>query len=246
MRRLATTLLALSSFVLGERSSHAQVRHAQSLFPMPGPVGPQLPAPTPTPPGVGWRNSTVLGLSSGLGSPYGLLGAFVGFFPLQHLQLEVGGGYSTSFGPAVAALGRVGFNPGNSSFLALGVGLSTNFTVYQYAENCEAPGNGLLASRCTPPGVPRVVEGSANPIWLNVEASEDVRLGRSVGGRIAAGVGFLLNPGDFPAALGCASEGLGQTPCEVGASRARDEITWLLHVRIDLYAVIVQGTPLTR
>ncbi|TAK24938.1 MAG: hypothetical protein EPO40_23305 [Myxococcaceae bacterium] len=243
MRRLAATLLALTCSVRGVRSAHAQGHPAQSSFPMPGQAASQLPAPTPNPPGAGWRNSTVLGLSSGLGSPYGLLGAFVGFFPFQHLQLEVGGGYSTSFGPAVSALGRVGFNPGDSSFLALGIGLSTNFTDYQYLENCEAPGNGLLSSRCAPPGAPRLAEGSANPIWLNVEASEDVRLGRSVGGRIAAGAGFLLNPGGFPAALGCASEGLGQTPCEVGASRSRDEITWLLHVRIDLYAVIVQGDP---
>jgi hypothetical protein len=243
MRRLATVLLAATSTALGAPPSQAQTRPSESAFPMPEPATPPaLTPPTPAP-AAGWRSSTVLGLTSGLGSPYGLLGAFVGFFPLQHLQLEVGGGYSTGFGPAVAALGRVGFNPGNSSFLAFGVGVSTNFTDFQYVDNCESPGNVPAASRCMPPGAPRVAEGSANPLWLNVEASEDVRLGSSFGGRIAAGVGLLLNPGAFPAALGCASEGLGQTPCEVGASRSRGDLTWLLHVRIDLYAVIVHGDP---
>jgi len=240
MRRLAATLLAATSTVFGVRLSSAQTSPSESAFPMPGPSVPVAVTPPTAAPPAGWRNSTVIGLSSGLGSPYGLLGAFVGFFPLQHLQLEVGGGYATSFGPAVAALGRVGFNPGNSSFLALGVGVSTNFTDYRYVDNCESPGNGS-ASRCTPPGAPSVAEGSANPLWLNIEASEDVRLGSSFGGRIAAGVGFLLNPGAFPTALGCASDGLGETPCEVGASQSRGELTWLLHVRLDLYAVIVHG-----
>ena len=240
MRRLAAALLAATSTVFGVRPASAQTPPSETAFPMPGPSAPAAVTTPPSAPSAGWRNSTVIGLSSGLGSPYGLLGAFVGFFPLQHLQLEVGGGYATSFGPAVAALGHVGFNPGNSSFLALGVGVSTNFTDYRYVDNCESPGNGS-ASRCTPPGAPSVAEGSANPLWLNIEASEDVRLGSSFGGRIAAGVGFLLNPGAFPTALGCASEGLGETPCEVGASRSRGELTWLLHVRLDLYAVIVHG-----
>ncbi len=190
-----------------------------------------------------WRGSTLVGLSSGLGSPYGLLGAFVGFFPHQHVQLEVGGGYSTGFGPSVAALGRFGINPGNSSFLALGVGVSTSFADYRYPDNCEYPDNGATAARCTPPGAPRYVEGSASALWLNVEISEDVRLGGRVGGRLAAGAGFLLNPGAFPGAAGCASDGLGQSPCDVGAARSRDEPSWLLHVRIDLYYIIVRGDP---
>ena len=245
MRRLADTfLLTAATTLLSSQRSDAQPRATSQAFPMP-------PAEVSTPttimpavaPSVGWRNSTVLGLSSGLGSPYGLLGAFVGFFPLRHVQLEVGGGYSTAFGPSVAALGRVGFNPGDSSFLALGVGVSTSFADYQYAENCEYPANSTTATRCTPPGAPRVAEGSASALWLNVEVSEDVRLGGSFGGRIAAGFGLLLNPGAFPAALGCPAEGLGATPCEVGVSRARDEPTWLLHVRVDLYAVIVHGDP---
>ncbi len=243
MRRLAAVLLTATSIVLGAPCSNAQIRPSESAFPMPAPTAPIASTAAVPAHAAGWRNSTVLGLTSGLGSPYGVLGAFVGFFPLRHLQLEVGGGYATSFGPAVAALGRVGFNPGNSSFLALGVGVSTNFTDFRYVDNCESPGNGPTASRCMPPGAPRVAEGSANPLWLNVEASEDVRLGSSFGGRIAAGVGFLLNPGAFPAALGCASEGLGETPCEVGVSRSRGDLTWLLHVRLDLYAVIVQGDP---
>lgn len=200
--------------------------------------------PPPRAPSVhGWRGSTLVGLSSGLGSPYGLLGAFVGFFPHRHVQLEIGGGYSTGFGPSVAALGRVGVNPGNSSFLALGLGVSTSFADYRYPENCEFPANGTTASRCTPPGAPRYVDGSASAIWLNVELSEDVRLGQRVGGRLAAGVGFLLNPGAFPAAAGCPSEGLGLAPCDVGAARSRDELSWLLHVRIDLYYIIVRGDP---
>lgn len=245
MRRLAAAfLLTASTTLLSSQRSDGQPRATRQPFPMP-------PAEVSVPtmlvpavgPSVGWRNSTILGLSSGLGSPYGLLGAFVGFFPLKHLQLEVGGGYSPAFGPSVAALGRVGFNPGNSSFLALGVGVSTSFADFQYAENCEYPANSTTATRCTPPGPPRVAEGSASAIWLNVEVSEDVRLGRSFGGRIAAGFGLLLNPGAFPAALGCPSEGLGATPCEVGVSRARDEPTWLVHARVDLYAVIVHGDP---
>lgn len=216
----------------------AQTVAPERSFPMPA-VG--APAPTPRRPAAlhGWRGSTLVGLSSGLGSPYGLLGAFVGFFPLQHLQLEVGGGYSTGFGPTVAAMGRVGFNPGNSSFLALGLGVSTNFADYRYPENCQYPSGG--GSTCTPPGTPRYVEGSASALWLNVEVSEDVRLGRSVGGRIAAGAGFLLNPGAFPAAAGCPSEGLGQGPCDAGLARSRDEPAWLLHARIDLYYILVQG-----
>ena len=242
MRRLAAALLAATSIVFGALPADAQTPPPERAFPMPAPTAPVALTPPVSAPSAGWRNSTVIGLTSGLGSPYGLLGAFVGFFPLQHLQLEVGGGYATSFGPAVAALGRVGFNPGNSSFLALGVGVSTNFADYRYVDNCESPGNGA-ASRCSPPGAPSVAEGSANPLWLNVEASEDVRLGSSFGGRVAAGVGFLLNPGAFPTALGCASEGLGETPCEVGASRSRGDLTWLLHVRLDLYAVIVHGDP---
>ncbi|MDO9022657.1 MAG: hypothetical protein Q8S73_29800 [Deltaproteobacteria bacterium] len=244
MRRLAAASLLLAVTLLSSERCDAQPRANSEAFPMP-PV--EAPAPaTVVPavaPSVGWRNSTILGLSSGLGSPYGLLGAFVGFFPLKHLQLEVGGGYSTGFGPSVAALGRVGINPGNSSFLALGIGVSTSFSDFQYAENCEYPANSATATRCTPSGVPRVAAGSASALWLNVEVSEDVRLGRAFGGRIAAGFGLLLNPGAFPAALGCPSEGLGATPCDVGASRARDEPTWLLHVRVDLYAVIVGGDP---
>ena len=241
-RRFAALFLASATSVLGMHSSHAQPNRAAPAFRMPAPSAGGLLVPA-SPAVVGWRNSTVIGVSSGLGSPYGLLGAFVGFFPIQHLQLEVGGGYSSGFGPAVAALGRVGFNPGNSSFLALGVGLSTNFVDFQYPENCVFSTSGASSSRCSPPGAPHVVEGSASALWLNVEVSEDVRLGRAVGGRLAAGAGFLLNPSAFPAAIGCAADGLGQTPCDAGNARTRDEPTWVLHVRIDLYAVIVTGDP---
>lgn len=242
MFRPAARPFAFVTLVAWARAANAQTPSPPATFPMPAPAEPVVLRP-PAPPVHAWRGSTVLGLTSGLGSPYGLLGAFVGFFPAQHFEFEVGGGYSTGFGPSVAALGRVGFNPGNSSFLALGVGLSTNFSDYQYAENCDYPGNGSSAARCTPAGSPRVAEGSASALWLNVEASEDVRLGRNFGGRIAAGAAFLLNPGAFPAAIGCASDGLGQSPCEVGVSRTRDEPTWVLHVRLDLYAVIVHGDP---
>ncbi|MDB4930192.1 MAG: hypothetical protein JWM10_2676 [Myxococcaceae bacterium] len=238
MRRLAAMLLSAAPALTLPATSSAQTA---SAFPMPAVVPAAAPDPSPPSPSAGWRNSTVVGLSSGLGSPYGLLGAYFGYFPSRHLQLEVGGGYSTGFGPSVAALGRVGVNPGNSSFLALGVGVSTNFTDYAYADNCESPGN--AAARCTPPGAPRVVVGSASAIWLDVEVSEDVRIGGAFGGRLAAGFGLLLNPGAFPTALGCASDGLGLTPCDVGAARTRDEPTWIAHLRIDLYAVIARGDP---
>lgn len=240
MRRPAARMLSATLALTLTRAAAAQTPGA---FPMPAVAPVVAPAPAPLPASVGWRDSTVLGLSSGLGSPYGLLGAFLGYFPSRHLQLEVGGGYSIGFGPSVAALGRVGVNPGNSSFLALGVGVSTSFTDFAYADNCEAPVNASAASRCTPPGAPRVVVGSASALWLDVEVSEDVRIGRAFGGRLAAGFGLLLNPGAFPTALGCASDGLGLVPCDVGAARTRDEPTWIAHVRIDLYAVIVRGDP---
>lgn len=240
MRRSAARLLTTALAMTLGRAAAAQ---SAGAFPMPPIASQPGPVPTPPPTSVGWRNSTVLGLSSGLGSPYGILGAFVGYFPSQHVQLEVGGGYSIGFGPSVAALGRVGVNPGNSSFLALGVGVSTNFTDFAYADNCEAPVNASAAARCSPPGPPRVVVGSASALWLDVEVSEDVRIGPAFGGRLAAGFGLLLNPGAFPTALGCASDGLGLGPCDVGAARTRDEPTWIAHVRIDLYAVIVRGDP---
>lgn len=238
--RTLTTLTA--GLALATTAGSAQTRPPEPTFPMPSAAAP-VAAPPRAPTLHGWRGSTLVGLSSGLGSPYGLLGGFVAFFPLRFLQLEVGGGYSTGFGPTVAALGRVGFNPGNSSFLALGLGVSTSFADYRYPENCEFPANGAAASRCTPPGAPRYAEGSASALWLNVEVSEDVRLGQRVGGRIAAGAGFLLNPGAFPAAAGCPSEGLGLVPCDVGVARSRDEPSWLLHVRIDLYYLVVRGEP---
>lgn len=239
MSRAASLILPVIVMLAAPAVSLAQLRAVGGSYPMPpaSPAAVTTPAPAP----IGWRNSTVLGLSSGLGSPYGLIGAFVGYFPWQQFQLEVGGGYSAGFGPSVAALGRVGFNPGDSSFLALGFGLSTNFSDYAYAENCVYPANSSVASRCIGPATPRVAIGSASALWLNFEVSEDVRLNSMLGGRIAAGIGLLLNPGAFPTALGCPSDGLGQTPCGVGASRANDAETWIVHVRIDLYAVIVRG-----
>ncbi len=230
--------LAASIGLLSAPAAVAQPRSTEATFPMPAAT---IPAVLPSASRLhGWRGSTLVGLSSGLGSPYGLLGGFVAFFPHQRIQLEVGGGYSTGFGPSVAALGRFGVNPGNSSFLALGLGLSTSFADYRYPDNCEYPDNGA-ASRCTPPGAPRYVEGSASALWLNVEVSEDVRLGGRVGGRLAVGAGFLLNPGAFPTAAGCPPEGVGQSPCDVGAARSREEVSWLLHARIDLYYIIVRG-----
>jgi hypothetical protein len=234
-RRAVTVLVALSALLLGA-AAWAQPRAVD--YPMPVPAPPAAVQPTRP---VGWRDSTVLGLSSGLGSPYGLLGAFIGYHLLPNFQLEVGGGYSASFGPSIAAIGRAGFNPGNNSFLSLGLGLSTNFVDFHYADNCAYPGNSVADAGCSPTGAPRYVDGSASALWLDVEVAEDVRLGRSVGGRIAAGFGLLLNPSAFPAALGCPADGLGLTPCDAGAARTRDAPGWLLHVRIDLYAVIVHG-----
>jgi hypothetical protein len=241
MRRLPAILHFCATSLTLTNAPHAQTPDA---FPMPAVAPrPSTTSTTSTPSAApsDWRNSTVFGVTSGLGSPYGLLGAFVGFFPSQHLQLEVGGGYSTGFGPSVAALGRVGVNPGNRSFLALGVGVSTNFTDFACPDSCASPGNRLSAARCMPPGAPSVVVGSASALWLDVEVSEDVRVSGAFGGRLAAGFGLLLKPSAFPAALGCAAEGLGRTPCDVGAARTRDEATWVGHVRIDLYAVIVRS-----
>ena len=243
MHALAVRLPAFVLTLTVAGSVEAQQRPAGAAFPMPAPAPVRASPQGESAAAPGWRGSTVLGLSSGLGSPYGLIGGFVGYFPLRHLQLEIGGGYSAGFGPSIAALGRVGFNPVASSFMALGAGVSTSFADFRYAENCEFPANSATASRCTSPATPRLAEGSASALWLNLEASDDVRLGRSLGARIAFGVGVLLNPGAFPTALGCASDGLGTTPCDVGAARTRDEPTWLLHVRLDLYAVIVRGDP---
>ncbi len=204
----------------------AQTLNLRERFPMTAPVPPRQ-APAPAPRRAPWAGTTSLSATFGLGSPYGYLGLVVGHWFGEHLQLEFGGGWSGGFGPSVGTMVRAGFDPGNDSRLSLGVGLSTNFTDFEYPLFCtwDSEGN----PRC-PRGARVTSVGSSNPLWLNVELSEDLRIAPRVGGRVALGLGFLLNPGVFPAAAGCEPT-TGSTPCDAGLNGG---VFWLLYFRADV------------
>lgn len=231
----ARALTAATMLIAGAGAAWGQTPSLRARFPMTVPVPPR-PTLAPAAARARWGGSTTVSASFGLGSPYGYLGLVVGHWFGEHLELEFGGGWSGGFGPSVGAMLRAGIDPGNDSRLSLGVGLSTSFTDYEYPLFCtwDASGN----PRC-PRGVRVTTAGSANPLWLNVEVSEDLRISPRVGGRVALGAGFLLNPSIFPRAAGC-EPSTGSTPCDAGA-RAEGGVYWLLYLRADVTWVANPG-----
>lgn len=199
---------------------------------MTAPVPPGLNRP-PLPPSTNWAGSTTLSASFGLGAPYGYLGLVVGHWFNEYFQLEVGGGWSGGFGPSIGSMARVGIDPGNHSKLSLGLGISLNFTNFDYPLFCTWNSDGN--PQC-PRGTQINASGSANPLWLNVEISEDLRISRRIGGRVALGAGLLLNPQSFTQALGC-QPSIGATPCDAGL-RTESDLYWLFYLRTDISWVV--------
>lgn len=220
----------------------------------PPPRGPLVPLgfnainwrpPVPVPPRpIHWDQTTAVGLSLGLGAPYGYAGAFLAYNPNRWTQVEVGAGYSAPFGPAVGFMGRGGVPLSRASVLSLGVGVSTNFTDAEYVTNClynvsSFPFPSTMS--CNPSGAPRTARASLNPVWVNFELNDDIRFPSDFGVRFALGASVLANTASFPTARDCPGEGPGSVPCDVGLAHAEDRAFWLVYFRVDLYYLIANG-----
>ncbi len=192
---------------------------------------------------VHWANSTALGASLGLGAPFGSFGAFVTHNITRGLQLEAGGGYSMAFGASVGFMARLGLDPGNDSLAAIGLGVSANFSPFHYPTNCTYANNtvGVEVQTCNPAGGPQYADGTAYPIWLNLEASEDLRALGDYGARAGVGASVLLNPEGFPLAAGCSEDTVGHVPCNVGADRSVGRVFFQFYVHLDVYFLLYNG-----
>lgn len=201
-----------------------------------------VPPPAPRRP-AHWIQTTAVGASVGLGAPYGYAGAFLLHNPVRWAQMEMGAGYSAPFGPSVGFMGRLGIDPGNDSFASLGIGFSVNFTDYDYVTNCIFSTSSFGGTRetCTPSGTHRNAHGTAYPLFFNFELAEDLRSASDIGTRFAIGASIMTNPGAFPAALGCPTDTVGRTACDVGVGRTDGSLAWQLYIHLDLYLVVVNG-----
>lgn len=237
-RLLSWTLLASLHASLAAAQT-PQPDYSASNYPMPAEPRPPTPPPPPPPPREPhWAGSAVLAGSLGLGSPYGHVGLWLGHQPTRNLQVEFGGGYSASFGFAIGGMARAGLFPAATSFLSLGVGVSTNFTSFDYVTNCTFS-DGTI-DQCTPPSAMRRAQGTANPFWLNVEVAEDLRRALRFGVRFAVGVGVLMNTEVFPTARGCDTTSGGASPCGAGIASDRGDTYWTFYARLDLYGIFSQ------
>ena len=126
-----------------------------------------------------FTNTVSLGGTAGVGSPLGLLGAFVEYRPARWFALGGGGGLGGSFGPAAGATAYL--DPIVTRGFAMGVGgsLSHNFS---YVHGTVVEGRRPLPSGTN---------------WASVEVEMQVRPSRHVFVRVGFGRGFLLDTAAF-------------------------------------------------
>jgi hypothetical protein len=195
---------------------------------------PDAPAPTlPTPPRAAsdspeaieasWKKRWMGGVTVGVGSPLGLVGAWVGLNLSRHVDLTAGLGIGGSFGMAMA-LG-VDWRPWIIGRWAVygGAGLSMNFTPDEWRDHpaLQAP------------------ERSG---WLNLEVGAEYRAAGGAFFRAGIGHAVMLNTGEFThqefdGSYGPAFyTGTGNDP--VGAADAHDEgrafSTFFLHLDVGM------------
>lgn len=125
-----------------------------------------------------WSRRLALGGTFGIGSPLGVLGAFVEYNLSRLIGLTTGVGIGGTFGPAIAAGAYVRPTTWGRWAPVVGLGYSMNFT----------PGRFFNDPYIRAPGLSH---------WTNLEAGMEYRSPRGVLFRMMLGHTIMLNTGDF-------------------------------------------------
>jgi hypothetical protein len=186
---------------------------------------PRIPRDTPEAAAASWRRRLALGGTFGIGSPVGLIGAFLEYNPISRIGIALGGGLGGNFGPALALSGYV-----RPFFLGrwapvLGVGYSMNFTPGRYFFDA------MIAPAMRVPSVSH---------WLNFEAGVEYRSPRGLLLRGAVGHNVMLNTGQFwnvevPGMYGPPDSSLiGFDPISAADAHDRGEAMHFMYFHVDL------------